>query len=261
MPIFVIQALLALHHMVPSHTPGFSAETTSVHVPRPFVTHDLHGPAHGALQQNPSVGDNVMHSFERQSPSALQADPVVVTQLPRPAQIAAGERQVAPSPRLLMMPWQVPEAHVSHSPLQSSGQQRLSTQRAFAQSLLSVQLSPVAFLQKPSGPQVSPTAGQSQVSLWAGTARQPLVSSVSAGRFSQRPLALHLRHVPVQSDSQQTPSVHWPLAHSGSLTQGVPSGAGSAHRPALHTNPLGQPGVVLQVAPRIGTHVWAAPHH
>jgi len=175
--------------------PGFSAATTSEQVPLPLRTQDLQSPVQADAQQKPIPGANVMHSFELQSPSTAQTPLVAFTQLPRPAQ-RPGAGQVARSVAGLVTPRQTPVAQLSHSPLHSSGQHRLSTQRAFAQSVLLLQVSPVAFLQPPSGPHVSLASGQSPA------------SSVPAGKFSQRPVGLHLRQIPRHSDSQQTPSVH-----------------------------------------------------
>ena len=73
-----------------------------------------------------------------------------------------------------------------------------------------------------------PFPSQRPVNPQGGLGVQPPCGSIASAMIGLHmpamPATLHDRQFPQLAEAQQTPSVHWPLAHSGPLAQVAPSG-------------------------------------
>jgi hypothetical protein len=119
------------------------------------------------------------------------------------------ETQVPPPP---VQAWQAPQV--------AEPQQWPSTQLPEAHSVFNEQVAPLRALQVPAASQV------------------PLQWSSSADITAwQWPVAAQVWQAPVQAPSQQTPSTHWPLAHSSAPVQVAARAFFGVHIPAWQKSP------------------------
>jgi hypothetical protein len=252
---------------LPPHSlTGSVPEANGVHVPSaPETLQASHGPVQETPQQTPSVqypeahwparthavpeassGWHVPSAAQKVSPLQAQSSRQGLTQAPAPSQVNAPQRDSGSVPAAygVQPPSKPGTLHASQAPLQAPLQHTPSTQRPDAQSepwpharplpLGPLQVPPVQVLpdlhsalevqvasQLPAPEQVPPPHSDST--------SDPAASAV---HVPSSPGTSHAMQVPLQPESQQTPSTQFQLSHAADAVHAVPLGCFCTQAPA-----------------------------
>ena len=231
-----------------------------------------HVPPQALPQQTPSTHWPEAHSAAEAQPSPLARRGVQVPALQKAVSLQSAlsahpDRQLAPVPLHQVAPhsevgslaaaWgeQVPSfparLQASQVPAQPPLQQTPSTHEAVAHSPAAVQASPAA-LRALHAPAAQYSPGLHWLSRVQVTVQPALAQYVPPHSFSgsvpgsqavqvpTEPRTAHEAHLPVQAVSQQTPSTHWPVAHSLAAAQATPRARFTAQLPLRQNAPEGQ---------------------